>query len=332
MGLRRVSQRLCAVLLLAALPVAVLPLGASAQQAAYPTRPVRMIIPAAPGGNPDLLARMLSQKLADAFGKPFIVENVPGAGGVVAAEMLAKAAPDGQTLMLGDSGSLAINVAMNSRLGYQPLRDFAPVTALMLVPTVLVVHPAVPANTLQEFITLGKAKPGALSYGSAGNGSIHHLTMAIFSARVGIDLLHVPYKGGTALVGGVMAGDVQAGFSGIPNVQQAIRAGRLRVLGISTAQRSPSMPEVPTMIEQGISGFEVATTIGMQVPAGTPREIIVRLQALVARALREKDIADRMQNLGMELAENGTAAYAQFMREDLERYAAAVKAAGVKPE
>jgi tripartite-type tricarboxylate transporter receptor subunit TctC len=156
--------------------------------------------------------------------------------------------------------------------------------------------------------------------------------MAIFAARMGLDVVHVPYKGGTALVGGVLAGDVQAGFSGIPNVQQAIRAGRLRVLGISIGRRSASMPEVPTFNELGISGFDVATTIGMQVPAGTPKEIIARLQAVIAKALREKDLAERMQNLGMELAENGTEAYTQFMREDLERYAAAVKAAGIKPE
>ncbi len=325
MGVMRVAAWLAAVVL-------TLPSAAVAQTAAYPSRPVRMIIPAAPGGNPDLLARMLSQKLADAFGKPFIVENVPGAGGIVAAEMLAKAAPDGQTLMLGDSGALAINSALNSKLGYQPLRDFAPVTALMMVPTVLVVNPAVQANTLAEFIALAKAKPGSINYGSAGGGSIHHLTMAIFAARTGIEVVHVPYKGGTALVGGVLAGDVQAGFSGIPNVQQAIRAGRLRVLGISIGRRSASMPEVPTFNEQGIAGFDVATTIGMQVPAGTPKEIIARLQAVVARALRDKELAERMQNLGMELAENGTEAYAQFMREDLERYAAAVKAAGIKPE
>ena len=325
MGVMRVAAWLAAVVL-------ALPSAAVAQTAAYPSRPVRMIIPAAPGGNPDLLARMLSQKLADAFGKPFIVENVPGAGGIVAAEMLAKAAPDGQTLMLGDSGALAINSALNSKLGYQPLRDFAPVTALMMVPTVLVVNQAVQANTLAEFIALAKAKPGSINYGSAGGGSIHHLTMAIFAARTGIEVVHVPYTGGTALVGGVLAGDVQAGFSGIPNVQQAIRAGRLRVLGISIGRRSASMPEVPTFNEQGIAGFDVATTIGMQVPAGTPKEIIARLQAVVARALRDKELAERMQNLGMELAENGTEAYAQFMREDLERYAAAVKAAGIKPE
>jgi tripartite-type tricarboxylate transporter receptor subunit TctC len=301
-------------------------------RAQYPAKPVRLIAPAAPGGNPDVLARLLAQKLSDAFGKPFVVENMPGAGGVVAAEMVSRAPADGHTLMLGDSGSLAVNVVLNPKITYQPLRDFVPITALVSVPTVLVVHPSVPANTLEEFVRLAKSRPGRLSYGSAGNGSIHHLTMAIFAARAGIDVLHVPYKGGTALVGGVLAGDVQAGFSGIPNVLQSIKAGRLRVLGISIPRRSISLPEVPTFAELGYPGFDVATTIGLQAPAGTPRDVVQRLQVEVAKALRAPDIAERIANLGMELMENGTDQYTQYMKDDLERYAVAVKAAGIKIE
>ena len=160
----------------------------------YPNRPVRLIAAAAPGGNPDVLARLLSQKLSGGFGKAFVVENVPGAGGVVAAKMVAATPSDGHVLMLGDSGAMAINVVLNPDLGYDPLRDFTPITALVTVPTVLVVHPSVPARTLQEFIALAKSKPGQLAYGSAGPGSIHHLTMAIFAAQTGIDLLHVPYR------------------------------------------------------------------------------------------------------------------------------------------
>jgi len=296
----------------------------------YPSKSVRLIAAAAPGGNPDILARMLAAKLSDAFGRPFVVENLPGAGGVVAAEQVARAAPDGHTLMLGDSGAMAINVALNPRLTYQPLKDFTLVTALAAVPTVLVVNPAVPANTLHDYVSLAKSKQ--LAYGSAGNGSVHHLTMAVFLARNGLEMLHVPYKGGTALVGAVLAGEVQSGWSGIPNVAAHIRAGKLRVLCISTAKRSASLPEVPTAAELGISGFDIATTIGLQAPAGLSRDIVARLQAAVAKALREKDTAERMANLGMELAENGTEHYTRFAREDLERYAAAVKAAGVKQE
>jgi len=301
-----------------------------AQAQDYPSKSVRLIAAAAPGGNPDILARMLAAKLSDAFGRPFVVENIPGAGGVVAAEQVARAAPDGHTLMLGDSGAMAINVALNPKLSYQPLKDFTLITALAAVPTVLVVHPSLSATSLNDFIK--EAKSRQLAYGSAGNGSVHHLTMAVFLARNGLEMLHVPYKGGTALVGAVLAGEVQSGWSGIPNVAAHIRAGKLRVLCISTARRSASLPEVPTAIELGIAGFDIATTIGLQAPAGLSRDIVARLQAAVAKALREKDVAERMANLGMELAENGTEHYTRFAREDLERYAAAVKAAGVKQE
>jgi len=299
-------------------------------QDAYPSKTVRLIAAAAPGGNPDVLARMLAAKLADAFGRPFVVENLPGAGGVVAAEQVARAPADGHTLMLGDSGALAINVALNPRLTYHPLRDFTLITALAAVPTVLVVNPSVPATSLQDFVAQAKAKQFA--YGSAGNGSVHHLTMAVFLARSGVEMLHAPYKGGSALVAAVLAGEVQSGWSGIPNVAPHIRAGKLRVLCISTARRSASLPDVPTAIELGYPGFDIATTIGLQAPAGLPREIAARLQAAVAKALRERDLAERMANLGMEMAENGTEHYQRFVREDLERYAAAVKAAGVKQE
>lgn len=293
--------------------------------AAYPNRPVRLIAAAAPGGNPDVLARLLSHKLSTVFGKAFVVENVPGAGGVVAAKMVAATPPDGHVLMFGDSGALAINVVLNPDLGYDPLRDFTPITALVTVPTVLVVHPSVPARTLQEFIAYARSKPGQLAYGSAGPGSIHHLTMAIFAAQTGLDLLHVPYRGGTALVGGLLKGEVQAGWSGVPNVVPLIEDGRLRVLCISTQQRSKSVADVPTAIELGIAGFDYATMMGLQMSAGAPPNLVARLQAVVAKALREPDMTERMGALGMDLRENGTADYVKFMRDDIERYRTAIK-------
>jgi tripartite-type tricarboxylate transporter receptor subunit TctC len=298
----------------------------------YPSKSVRLIAAAAPGGNPDVLARMLAARLSDTFGKAFIVENVPGAGGVVAAEQVARANPDGHVLMLGDSGALAINPALNSKLTYQPLRDFTLITALAAVPTVLVAPASVPASTLADFVALAKAKPGAMSYGSAGNGSVHHLTMAVFAARASIDLLHIPYKGGTALVSALLAGEVQAGWSGIPNVAPHIKSGRLKVYAISTSHRSASLPDVPTAIEQGYAGFDIATVIGLQAPAGAPREVVTRLQSSVAKIMREREIAERMANLGMELMENGTENYVRFVKDDMERYAQAVKAAGVRQD
>ena len=308
---------------LLAFALALTPAGASAQSD-YPNRPVRLIAAAAPGGNPDVMARLLSHKLSGVFGKPFVVENVPGAGGVVAAKMVAATPPDGHVLMLGDSGALAINVVLNPDLGYRPLEDFTPITALVTLPTVLIVHPSLPATTLQEFIALAKSKPGQLAYGSAGPGSIHHLTMAIFAAQTGIDLLHVPYRGGTALVGGLIKGEVQAGWSGIPNVLPLIEAGQLRVLCISTPQRSKSVPNVPTAIELGIKDFDYATMMGLQTSSGASRELVARLQGAVAKALREPDLAERMATLGMDLRENGTADYVKFMQDDIARYRSAI--------
>lgn len=304
-----------------------LPQAAHAQQAddAWPTQTVRLIAASGPGGNPDVLARLLADKFTSAFGKPFIVENVPGAGGVVAANLVAKAAPDGHVLMFGDSGSLAINPALNPSLGYDPVRDFAPVTGLVSLPTIFSANPAVPANTLGEFIALAKREPGKMSHGSAGAGSIHHLTMAIFADMVGIDLLHVPYRGGSAMVNGLLTGEIQVGWSGIPNVMALIESGKLRGYCVSTLQRSPSTPNIATCDELGQKGFNVATLLGMQAPAGTPPKIIARLQGEIAKSMREPSMAARMTQLGMVMEENGTAAYVRFIKEDMERYATAVK-------
>ena len=217
----------------------------------YPAKSVRLIAAAAPGGNPDVLGRMLAAKLAESLGRAFVVENIPGAGGVVAAELVARAAPDGHVLMMGDSGAMAINIALNPKVPYHPLKDFTLITALAALPTVLVSASSLSPNRLQEFITLGKNQPGKLSYGSAGNGSVHHLTMAVFASCAGLDMLHVPYKGGSALVAAVLSGEVQSGWSGIPNVLAHIRAGKLKVYAISTAQRSSTLPDVPTAAELG---------------------------------------------------------------------------------
>jgi tripartite-type tricarboxylate transporter receptor subunit TctC len=309
-----------------------LPSLAQSQSAdAWPSRPVRLLVGAAPGGNPDVLGRMLADKLTTALGKPFIVENVPGAGGQVGAEILVKQPADGHTLMLGDSGALSIIPALNPRAGYSVPRDFTLVTALAAVPTVLVVHPSVPGG-LQEFVAAAKAQPGRWSHGSAGNGSIHHLTWAAFAGRTGIELVHVPYRGGSAMVAALMSGEIQAGWSGIPNVAQQIEVGSLKVVAISTAQRSKTLPNVPTAIELGLADFDIATVIGMQGPAGMPQAIVQRLQAASARALREPDLAERMERLAMVLRENGTADYERHIAADLKRYAEAIRLAGVKNE
>lgn len=285
----------------------------------YPSRPVHVIAAAAPGGNPDVLARLLAERLSNALGQPFVVENMPGAGGVLAAKRIADAQPDGYTLMINDSGALAISVAMNPQVKYT-LKNFTPITSLASVPTVLVVVPSLPAKNLQEFIALAKSKPGALTFGSAGAGSIHHLTMEIFAERTGIKLLHVPYKGGTALVAGLLGGEIQAGWSGLPNVVSHIKTGALRALCVSVLQRAKSLPDVPTCDELGIKGFDVADMLGLQGPAGLPDQTVRTLQQAIAKAVRDPQFAAKLDILGMNVTENGTGDYVRFMHEDLKRY------------
>jgi tripartite-type tricarboxylate transporter receptor subunit TctC len=300
------------------------PSAALAQDEPWPTHPVRLIAASGPGGNPDVLARLLAEKFTGTFGKPFIVENMPGAGGIVAANMVAKSPPDGHVLMFGDSGAMAINPALNPSLGYDPIKDFAPITALVSLPTIMSANPAAP-GTLAEFIALAKREPGKMSYGSAGAGSIHHLTMAIFADRNGIDLLHVPYRGGSAMVNGLLTGEIQVGWSGIPNVMALIESGKLRGYCVSVLHRSPSTPSIPTCDELGQKGFDVATVMGLHAPAGTPAKVVARLQVEAAGTMREPAMAARMKQLGMVMEENGTANYVQFMKYDMDRYAQAVK-------
>ena len=300
-----------------------------AQQDDYPSRTVHILAAAAPGGNPDVLARLLSQRLSEVFGQSFVVENVPGAGGVLAAKRIATSSPDGYTLMINDSGALAINITMNPDANYK-LADFTPITALATVPTALVIIPSVPANNLSEFITLAKSKPDAMNYGSAGPGSIHHLTMEIFAEQAGIKLVHVPYRGGTALVNGLLTGEIQAGWSGLPNVIAQINTGKLRGLCVSVLQRAASLPNVPTCDEAGIKGFDIADMLGLQGPAGMSPQVVERLQSAVAKIIREPAMAERMAILGMAMQEKGTANYVRFMKDDLDRYAKVIDQLGLK--
>jgi tripartite-type tricarboxylate transporter receptor subunit TctC len=302
---------------------------AQAQQDDYPSRTVHILAAAAPGGNPDVLARLLSQRLSEVFGQSFVVENVPGAGGVLAAKRIATSSPDGYTLMINDSGALAINITMNPDANYT-LADFTPITALATVPTALVIIPSVPANSLSEFIALAKTKPGAMNYGSAGPGSIHQLTMEIFAEQSGVRLVHVPYRGGTALVNGLLTGEIQAGWSGLPNVIAQINTGKLRGLCVSVLQRAASLPNVPTCDEAGIKGFDIADMLGLQGPAGMSPQVVELLQSAVAKIIREPAMAERMAILGMAMQEKGTANYVRFMKDDLDRYAKVIDQLGLK--
>jgi tripartite-type tricarboxylate transporter receptor subunit TctC len=296
---------------------------------AYPSRSVRLVVNS-PGGNPDLLARFLAQKLSVFWGQSFVVEDMPGAGGTLAARYVAASRPDGYVLYFGDSGTLAINPALKPGLAYDPLRDFAPITALVDVPTVLVVHPSVPARTLAEFVALAKSNPGGLNFGSPGVGSIHHLTHEIFAGRAGVKLQHVPFRSAGATVAAILAGTIHTGWSGIPNVKPLIETGALRALCISTATRARTIPEVPTCAALGYPGFDVAARIGLLGPAGLPAALVAKLQSAVASAMREPDLMERMDTLGMQMRENGTADYRQFVKDDGARYAALVRELGIQ--
>jgi tripartite-type tricarboxylate transporter receptor subunit TctC len=304
--------------------------GDAARAQDYPSRAVRLIVAGAPGGNPDVLARLLAHRLTEDLGRPFVVETVPGSNGVLAARTMAASAPDGHTLILGESAMMAINPALMADLPYRPLTDFTPITGLVTVPTVLVVPPSLGARTLAAFISLARSRPGALDYGSGGPGSIHHLTMAIFAARAGISINHIPYRGGTALVNGLMTGEIQAGWSGIPPVHAMIEGGRLAALAISIGRRSRSLPDVPTAAEQGLAGFDYATTIGLLAPAGTPAAIVGRLAAAAERAVRDPVVAERMTSLGMEERAKGTEEYASFITADFERFRTVVQELGLQ--
>jgi tripartite-type tricarboxylate transporter receptor subunit TctC len=298
---------------------------AFAQDDSYPTHSVRLIVSSLPGGNPDVLGRLLAERMTNDFGKAIIVENVTGAGGSLSAITAAKAAPDGYTLLFGDTGIMVINPLLKPDIGYDPIKDFAPITGLVALPTILVTDPKFPAPALADFLALAKSEPGKINYGSAGVGSIHHMTMAMFADRTGIEVVHVPYRAGTAMVNGLLTREIQAAWSGIPNVQALIEDGRLRGYCISVLKRSSSTPTIPTCDELGIKGFDVATVMGLYAPAGTPPAIVARLQAEVAKVMREPALAARMAQLGMIMEEDGTANYVDFIKGEVERYGAIVR-------
>jgi len=297
----------------------------SSAQAAWPDRTITLTHGFGAGGNADVVGRIVADRLSSRLGQQIVVDPKPGAGGITAAGLVARATPDGYTLYLGDTGIMAINPLLNPDVGYDPMKDFTPITGLVGLPTILSANPKVQAATLSEFIALAKQEPGKITYGSAGVGSIHHMTMAIFADLVGIDVLHVPYRAGTAMVNGLLTGEIQVGWSGIPNVQALIAAGQLRGYCISVLKRSASTPAIPTCDELGIKGFDVATVMGMLAPAGISPKIVARLQAEIAKVMREPAMAGRMEQLGMVMEENGTANYIEFRQRDAERYAAIVR-------
>ena len=298
----------------------------------YPTKPVRLIVPFAPGGGTDILGRMLCQRLTEALGQPFIVENRGGAGGIIGAEVAAKSPADGYTLVLGSPGPLTINPALLPRMSYDSLRDFAPITLATISAFTLVVHPSLPARSVKELVALAKAKPGQLNYGSGGNGSVAHFSVEQFKSLAGVNVVHVPYKGSAPSLTDLVAGQLQLTIENMPVTLPHVRSGRLRLLAVGTATRSAFTPEVPTISEAGVPGYESSTAFGVLAPAKTPAAVTGALNAELVKALRSPDIKDKLAGLGMEAVGSTPEQYTAHIREELTKYARIVKAAGIKPD
>lgn len=316
----------------------VIPYAANAQQGAtpspggdaFPSRPIRIVVTNSPGGNPDILMRTLAPKMTDDLGKSVVVENRPGGSGIIATEYVAKSPADGYTLLVGDPGPLAINPWIFSKLPYQALKSFDSVSALVVLPYVLVVRKDLPAATLQDFIKAAKARPAQVSYGSSGTASIHHLFMEIFSTSADVKLLHIPYKGASDVAAALLAGSIDAGFIGLSASLDPIKTGRMRALAYSRPRRAAVLPDVPSIAEQGFPGFDISVALGLLTPAGTPRATINRLNASVVKAMRERDVMERLTGLGMELVASTPEQYDDIIKADYERYRRAVQAANLK--
>ena len=303
---------------------------AAAQAPGYPARPIRMIVPFAPGGGSDVTARILSAKLSERLQQRVVVDNRTGAGGAIGAEIAAKAPPDGYTLLLGSASEIALYPAVATKVAYDPVRDFAPVALAGDIPFLLVTHPSLPVRDTKGLIALARARPGEINYGSAGNGSTSHLTMAMFGSLTGTRLVHIPYKGSAPATADLVAGHLQAMMGTLPAALPFARSERLRALAVSSARRWPSVPEYPTVAESGVPGFEVILWTGVLAPAGTPREIIAVLEREIAHILTLPDVKESLARQGAEINTAGAAQFATYIKGDLAKWAKVARDANIR--
>ncbi len=295
----------------------------------WPQRPVTLVVPFAAGGNTDGIARMAAQVLSESFGKSFVVENRPGAGGAIAADAVAKAQPDGHTLLIAALPVMAVVPAIN-KVKFDPQKDFAPITNIATNPFVIVVNKDIPVKTLAEFVAYVKARNGQLSYGSAGVGSLNHLSMALFLKRAGLDMTHVPYKGNAPALGDVVAGHIPAMFSNLSDALPQAAAGNVKMLSVSSEKRSPAAPDVPTVIESGYPDFNVLTWNGLMAPAGTPPEIVNRIAQVIAKAVKDPKFAKQLTEMGADPLGSTPDEYKAMLARDIATWKEAVDIAGVK--
>lgn len=311
---------------------ALLLVGSIVQAQSYPARPIRLVVPYPPGGSTDLVARVIGQKMGDAWGQQVIIDNRPGASGMIGNELVARSAPDGYTIVMGTIGPFAVNQALFAKMPYDPIRDFAPVTLTGNVTNLLVVHPSIPAKNVKELIALARARPGQLTFGSSGTGGAPHLAGELFKIMAKVDAVHVPYKGGGPAMTDLMGGQLSFSFASMPSSLPFAKSGRLRALAVSSAKRSAAVPEIPTVAESGLPGFVVTDWQGVLAPARTPPEIVNKLNAEVIRILALPDVKEKLSTAGMELVTDTPQEFANYIRSESDKWTQVVKRAGVKVE
>jgi len=303
---------------------------ASAQAPAYPTKPVRIVVPFPAGGATDILARAVAQKLTETWGQAFVVDNRPGAGGNIGSELVAKAAPDGYTLEMGTVGTHAINASLYAKMPYDHVKDFAPIILVAGVPNVLVVNPAVPVNSVQELIAYAKANPGKLNFASSGNGTSIHLSGELFKVMAGVQMTHIPYKGSAPALADLLGGQVQLMFDNLPPSLPQIKGGKLRALGVTSAARAPALPDTPTIAESGLPGFDASSWFGLLAPAGTPPAIIAKLNTEIAKWLATPEAKEKLVAIGANIAGGTPEDFARHIQAETAKWAKVVKESGAK--
>jgi tripartite-type tricarboxylate transporter receptor subunit TctC len=332
--LRRVSvicTASCRIALLAA-SIALIGPGARAAEAPYPAKPIRVIVPFAAGGSTDILIRTVGQKLSEQLAQQLLIDNRGGAGGAIGAELAAKAPPDGYTIMATTSGVVVVNPSLYKKLSYDPLKDFAPIAIIASLPNMLVVHPSLPVKNVKELIALAKAHPGQLTYASGGNGTSNHLAGELLKYLAGVDVTHVPYKGGGPAVLATLTGEVTMLFATMPSAMAQVKDKRLKGLAVTSRKRSSAAPELPTMIEAGVKDFEVSIWIGAMAPRGTPEAAIARLNKEIARALQTPEVASRLRSEGYEPVGSTPEDMAASIKTESATWARVIKAAGIKAD
>lgn len=299
---------------------------------AFPTKPIRFVVPFAPGGGTDFLARLIAPRLSDSLGQSVIVDNRPGAGGVIGAELVAKAPADGYTILLGSPGSMSISPHLLSKIPYDSLRDFKPIVLATVSPFALTANPAVPANSVKDLIALAKVKPGTLNFGTAGSGATGHIAGEQFKLLAGVNIVHVPFKGSAYATTAVISGEIQLTFENLPVALPHARSGKLKILGIGSVERSPLAPEFPTIREAGVPGYEAVTAFGVLAPGKTPPIVAQTLNQGIAKIMRNPEVRDVLASRGMQSVGSTPGQYAQFLRREFDKYGEIIRKAGIKLE